>query len=371
MEEINVAIIGAGVVGLAIAAAIGEEGVFIFERNSSFGLETSSHNSGVIHAGIYYPEGSLKAKLCVRGRKLLYEFCRHNNIAYRKIGKIITAIDESEIPALKALLRKAEKNGVDDAVMVSEQEIRLLEPNVNGIAGIFSPSTGIIDAYSFMRYLLFMARNLGVSIVFHCEVIGIESAGNGYKIYIREGKNVSCIFSRVVINCAGLGAEKIAQFSGIDTKSAGYKTYLLKGDYFGITPSKWGKVRKLIYPVPKEHGLGIHNCISFDGREMLGPDEYYVDGIDYKTDETKRDYFYRFVSRFFPFLSPEDLTPEFSGIRPVLVGPEREELIVPNDFIITREDNKGLPGLINLIGIESPGLTASLAIGEYVKDMMF
>lgn len=370
METAKAVVIGSGVVGLAVAATIGKEGVFILEKNSSFGLETSSRNSGVVHAGIYYQEGSLKARLCVEGRKLLYDFCEQNNITYRKIGKIIAAVEEAEIPVLEGLFRRAKRNDVDDAVMVLGRELRMLEPNANGIAGIFSPSTGIVDAYSYMKCLLAMAKSSGAEFVFRCEVIGIEQAGSGFKVYVKEGGHISCIFSRVVINCAGLNAEKIAQLAGIDTEKAGYKTYLLKGDYFSIAPRKWGRVKRLVYPVPKKHGLGIHNCVFFDGREALGPDEYYVDSVDYVTDETKRDAFYSVASKYLPFLEPCDLTPEFSGIRPVRVGPSERSFLAPNDFVIVREDARGMPGLINLIGIESPGLTSSLAIGKYVRELM-
>ena len=366
LEEIRVAIIGAGVVGLSIAAELGQEGVFVFEKNRSFGLETSSRNSEVVHAGIYYLGGSLKAQLCIEGRNLLYEFCERHGVRYRKCGKVIIAVSEDEIAKLEILYERAKGNGVQDVSLISRREIKKLEPNVKGIAGLYSPSTGILDTYSFMKALYNKAKGSGVAFVFDCEIVGIEKANLKYIVYIREGKKTSSFTATALINSAGLNAKRVAQLAGIDTIQAGYETCLLKGDYFSISAKKWGLVKRLIYPVPGIIGVGIHNCIAIDGRERLGPSEYYVDDIDYRVNEDDRGRFYNFSKRFFPFLEPDDLEPESSGIRPVLQGPGGTAF---KDFIVVHEGKRGFPGLINLIGIESPGFTSSIAIGRYVREL--
>ncbi len=363
--KIDLTIIGAGVVGLAIASEVAGEGVFVLEKNHSFGLETSSRHSEVVHGGIYYPENSLKAKLCIEGNALLYEFCEKHGVGYKKLGKIVSAIEKNEIEALEMLYEQAKKNGVDGIRLISENELKRLEPNVAGIAGMLSPPTGIADSYSFMKALYNKATNRGAQCIFNCEIIGITKLRSNYQVTIKEPGGISSFLTPLIINCAGLNAEKVAALAGINTAKAGYQTHLLKGDYFSIPPKKWGRVKKLIYPVPKKVGVGIHICIAVDGRERFGPDEYYVEEINYQVDENKRELFYNFAKKYFPFLEMDDLEPESSGIRPIRQS-SRETM---KDFIIAHEADKGLPGLINLIGIESPGFTSSLAIGRYVKKL--
>lgn len=366
--EIDIAIIGAGVVGLAIAAELSERhsGVFVFERNAAYGSETSSRNSEVIHAGIYYPQGSLKAKLCVEGRRLLYESCAKHRIPHRKLGKIIVATSEEEVGQLEAIREKAQKNGVDDLRPLSRAELKTLEPNIEAKAGLLSPSTGIISAHSLMDFFHKKARESGADFIFGAMVIGLEPKGSGYTVRIRDSEGISEFTARVVINAAGLDSDKVAGFAGVDITKAGYRLHYCKGNYASLSPKWRGYVSRLIYPPPEHAGLGVHLTLGLDGRMRLGPNTRYVDAIDYKVDESVEDVFYRSAKKFLPFLEPKDVRPDFAGIRPKLQGPTDDF----RDFVITHEEKRGLPCLINLVGIESPGLTASPAIGRMVAEMV-
>lgn len=368
LAEIDVAIIGAGVIGLATAREIAQEkkGVFVFEKNRTFGLETSSRNSEVIHAGIYYPEDSLKAKLCVEGKSLLYKLCDKHNIAYKKTGKIIVAEDENEISWLEELCEQGRKNGVDDLVLLSRTELKKLEPNIEARAGLLSPSSGIFDSHNLLKFLYSQAREKGAEFVFGTEVIGIERAGAKYKVQIKDRDGISAFVAHVVVNCAGLNSDRIAQLAGLDIAKAGYKLHYCKGEYFSLDSKYRNLVSRLIYPVPEQVGHGIHWRQGLDGRVLLGPSAHYVEAIDYAVDETYKQYFYNSAKRFLPFVELEDLAPESAGIRPKLQGPDEAF----RDFVIAREEKAGFPGLINLIGIESPGLTAFPAIARYVGRMV-
>jgi L-2-hydroxyglutarate oxidase LhgO len=368
LAEIDVAIIGAGVIGLATAREIaqGKKEVFVFEKNRTFGLETSSRNSEVIHAGIYYPEDSLKAKLCVEGKSLLYKLCDRHNIAYKKLGKIIVAASKNETTQLEKLYEQGRKNGVDDLVLLSRTELKKLEPNIEARAGLLSPSSGIFDSYTLLKFLYSQAREKGVEFVFDTEVIGIEKAGAKYKVQIKDRDGISDFVAHVVLNCAGLNSDRIAQLAGIDIAKAGYKLHYCKGEYFSLDSKYKNLVSRLIYPTPEQVGHGIHFKQGLDGRVLLGPSAHYVETIDYAVDETQEETFYNSAKRFLPLVELEDLAPESSGIRPKLQGPGEAF----RDFVIAHEDKAGFPGLINLIGIESPGLTASLAIARYVGRMM-
>jgi len=368
LVEIDVAIIGAGVIGLATAREIAQEkkGVFVFEKNRTFGLETSSRNSEVIHAGIYYPEDSLKAKLCVEGKSLLYKLCDKHNISYKKTGKIIVAADENEISWLEELYEQGRKNGVDDLVLLSRTELKKLEPNIEARAGLLSPSSGILDSYTLLKFLYSQAREKGARFVFDTEVIGIERAGAKYKVQIKDRDGISAFVAHVVVNCAGLNSDKIAQLAGIDIAKAGYKLHYCKGEYFSLSSKYRNLVVRLIYPVPEQAGHGIHVTVGLDGRVRLGPNARYVEAIDYEVDGTQKEAFYNSVKRFLPHIELEDLDPESAGIRPKLQGPDEAF----RDFVIAREEKASLPSLINLIGIESPGLTASPAIARYVGRMV-
>ena len=368
LAEIDVAIIGAGVIGLATAREIAQEKkeVFVFEKNRTFGLETSSRNSEVIHAGIYYPEDSLKAKLCVEGKSLLYELCDRHDIAYKKLGKIIVAASENETAQLEKLYEQGRKNGVEDLMLLSQTELKKLEPNVEARAGLLSPSSGILDSYTLLKFLYSQAREKGAEFVFNTEVIGIERAGAKYKVQIKDRDGISAFVAHVIVNCAGLNSDKIAQLAGIDIAKAGYKLHYCKGEYFSLSSKYRNLVSRLIYPVPEQVGHGIHLRQGLDGRVLLGPSAHYVEAIDYAVDETQKQAFYNSTKRFLPLVELEDLAPESAGIRPKLQGPGETF----RDFVIAHEEKASFPGLINLIGIESPGLTASLAIARYVGRMV-
>jgi L-2-hydroxyglutarate oxidase LhgO len=366
--EIDVVVIGAGMVGLATAREIAQESkdVFVFEKNRTFGLETSSRNSEVIHAGIYYPEDSLKAKLCVEGKSQLYRFCEKHNIAYKRTGKIVVAEDEGEISWLKGLYEQGKKNGVDDLVLLSRAEVRKLEPNVEARAGLLSPSSGILDSHALLKCLHSQARERGAEFVFGTEVMGIERAGAKYRVKIKDRDGISAFVAHIVVNCAGLNSDRIAELAGIDIAKAGYKLHYCKGEYFSLSSRYRNIVSRLIYPVPEQAGHGIHLKAGLDARVLLGPSADYVQEIDYSVDETHREAFYSSAKRFLPTLDLEDLAPESAGIRPKLQGLGEDF----RDFVIVNEEKAGLPGLIDLIGIESPGLTASLAIAQYVGKIV-
>lgn len=368
LAEVDVAIIGAGVVGLATACQIAHTGkqVFVLEKNRTFGLETSSRNSEVIHAGIYYPEDSLKAKLCIEGKSLLYQLCERHNIAHRKCGKIIVASDEDEIDWLEKLYAQGKRNGVDDLVLLTRTEIRELEPNVEARVGLLSPSSGIVDSHNLLKLLYSQGRDQGAEFVFGTEVIGIECTSSKYKVQIKDRDGMSTFVARTLINCAGLNSDKIAQIAGIDVDKAGYKLHYCKGEYFSLNSRYKNLVSRLIYPAPEQAGHGIHWRQALDGRVLLGPSAYYVKTIDYGVDERHKQYFCDSAKRFLPFVQLDDLAPESAGIRPKLQGPGDAF----RDFVIQHEEKAGFPGLINLIGIESPGLTAALAIGRYVTKIM-
>jgi L-2-hydroxyglutarate oxidase LhgO len=367
LTEIGVAVIGAGVIGLATARELaqGKKGIFVFEKNRTFGLETSSRNSEVIHAGLYYPEDSLKAKLCVEGKNLLYKLCNEHSIAYKKSGKIIVATDESEIGWLEELYEQGRKNDVDDLALLSGTEVKRLEPNVEARVGLLSPSSGVFDSHSLLEFLYSQARENGAEFVFGTDVIGIERAGTRYKVEIKDRDGISAFVAHIVVNCAGLNSDKIAQSAGIDIAKSSYKLHYCKGEYFSLDSKYRNLVSRLIYPVPEQAGHGIHWRQAVDGRVLLGPSAHYVEAIDYSVDETYKQYFYNSAKRYLPFIELEDLAPESAGIRAKLQGPGDAF----RDFVITHEEKAGFPGLINLIGIESPGLTAAPAIARYVARM--
>ena len=368
LAEVDVAIIGAGVIGLATASEIaqGKKEVFVFDKNRTFGLETSSRNSEVIHAGIYYPEDSLKARLCVEGKNLLYNLCNKHNITYKECGKIIVATDESEISWLEGLYEQGRKNGVDDLVLLSRTEVKKLEPNVEARAGLLSPSSGIFDSHNLLKFLYNQARGKGAEFVFGTEVIGIERAGAKYKVQIKDRDGISAFVAHTIVNCAGLNSDKIAQLAGIDIAKSGYRLHYCRGEYFSLDSKYRNLVSRLIYPVPEQAGHGIHWRQTLDGRVLLGPSADYVGAIDYSVDETHKQYFYDSAKRFLSLVELEDLAPESAGIRPKLQGPGEDF----RDFVIAHEEKAGFPGLINLIGIESPGLTAALAIARYLGKIV-
>lgn len=368
MEKFKITVIGAGVIGLAVARELSKssESIVLLEKNSSFGEETSSRNSEVIHAGIYYPKDSLKAVTCLRGKHLLYEYCNKYKIDHQRTGKLIVAVNNEEIKDLEALLETAKANGLEDLRILSKDDIKKIEPNIKAEAAIDSPSTGIIDTHSFMKSLSLEAKDQSVEVVYDSEVVAIEKSSPGFRVTVSHPQEGNfCFLSDVVINCAGLYSDEIARMVGI--KDPNYKLYYCKGDYFRVHNNKGKFIRQLIYPVPvtKGAGLGIHATLDLAGGLRLGPDDEYVDLVDYDIDQKKNISFYESVKNFLPFLELEDLGADTCGIRPKLSGSDQPF----RDFIINDESDRGLQGFINLIGIESPGLTASLAIAEKVSKI--
>jgi len=365
--EVDVIVIGAGVVGLAIAAEISQfnKNVFVFEKNRTFGLETSSHNSEVIHAGMYYPKDSFKAKFCVGGNALLYEICRKFNINHKKLGKLIVAADDVESKEVERLYHQGLNNGVDGLQILNRDDTKRLEPYVQAVAALLSPSTGVIDSYNLLHCFFGRAKENGAEFVFNTEVIGIERKSGSYRVGIRDDEGISSVTAKVVINAAGLFSDRIAQSAGIDLVKARYQMHYCKGQYFNLKPKKGLLVHRLVYPVPEQSGVGIHITLSIDGSVRLGPDTKYVDKIDYTVNENDKTDFYRAAHRYLPSIEPADLSPDFAGVRPKLQGLGEGF----RDYVIRDETDKGLPGLINLIGIESPGLTASPAIAKYVAGL--
>lgn len=369
-ERADVTIVGAGVIGLAVAAQVAKRSrqVYVLERNQSFGLETSSRHSGVIHAGIYYPKDSLKAKLCVEGNRSLYELCRRYDIGHQRLGKLIVATEDEEVEELEAWLERGRGNDAEGLKLLSRRELKELEPNVAGVAAVLSPSSGIIDSHALMQYFVAKAGEGGAQIAYQARVVGIEKAADGYQVAVEDSGGQSSFVTRVLINAAGLYSDKIAEMAGIDIDKAGYRLHYGKGDYFSLRKRQDTRVSRLIYPVPPSDiaGVGIHITLDLEGRVRLGPDIEYVDSLDYTIDLRQQKLFYDSVRRLLPAIAYDDLAPEMAGIRPKLQEPGGEI----RDFVIRDEADRGLPAFIDLIGIESPGLTAAPAIAEYVAGLV-
>ncbi len=361
--DAEITIVGGGVIGLAIAAQVSSNcrEVYVLEKNERCGMGVSSRNSEVIHAGIYYPQGTLKAILCVEGRELLYGLCAQNNIPHKKTGKIIIAVKDDELAELETLHQTALGNSIPSVRMLTKEQVQRMEPNVRAVGGLHSPETGILNAHALMDYYAHTAQTNGAQISCGTEVTGIEPMAGGYLVKTTNQRGESFEFTTGrVINSAGLCSDTVAAMSGAE-----YKLHYCKGDYFGIADSRRGLVNHLIYPVPEKNhvGLGVHLTLGLDGHMKLGPDTKYIDRVeDFRIDAGKSERFYAGASKFLPFLTPADVTPEMAGIRPKLQGPDDNF----KDFVI-REDR---PGFINLVGMESPGLTASPAIAKYVERML-
>lgn len=367
-DKVDIVIVGAGVIGLAIAAELSilneNAMIALVEKHDSFGQETSSRNSEIIHAGIYYPTGSLKAQLCVEGKELLYSFCNRYSIPHRKTGKLIVANNPEEQDSLETLYRQALANGVSDLEELSEQQIARLEPHIKARWALLSPSTGIIDSHALMNRLEQIALQNGVLIAYCHSLDAIEPVSGGYRLQLTNPDfSTDEIETSCLINCAGLYADQVAALAGINIDQEGYRIKPCKGEYFSLPPAKAALVDHLIYPPPLAEltGLGIHLTKTLDNRLRLGPNTVYTDSLeDYSVDAANAAEFHKSVETFLPFVREEDLEPEMAGIRPKLSGPGEPF----RDFVIREESERGLPGLINLIGIESPGLTCCLSIAR-------
>ena len=377
MSDFDVTVVGAGVVGLAVAARLAEQGrrVAVIERRAAIGCETSSRNSGVIHAGLYYPAGSLMARMCVEGRRLLYDYCDRRGVPHRRIEKLVVATSADDEPHLEALAAHALANGVDDARLVDGATVARLEPQVRARTALYSPSTGIIDQHAFMAALRRDAEQHGASLALHTDVVAIDRAPGGYRLATRDAAGERFeISTAAVVNSAGLRADRVCALAGLDPDAAGYRLHYWRGDYFSLPAATAKRVARLIYPVkrPGSAGLGIHLTIDLGDRARLGPDATYLpgiadpDAIDYRVDAERRMAFFEAAVRYLPFLSPGDLEPDFAGVRPKLSGPGQPQ----RDFVIAEESARGLERFVNLVGIESPGLTASLAIAREVERLL-
>jgi L-2-hydroxyglutarate oxidase LhgO len=370
MEQTDISIIGAGVVGLAVAQAISKKykNVLLIEKHSSFGQETSSRSSEVIHASIYYPKESLKGKLCLEGNEMMYDICKKNSIPHLNSGKLIVAVNDQEAGRLPALLETAKNNGAKGVRIISGEEVSQLEPNVFAKAAILCPTSGYVDSHRLMQYFEAAAINQGTTVVYNLEVIDIVKVNGSYKVRVLDKNFDSYTFnSKILINCAGLESGHISELAGIDIDKFNYRINYHKGIYFRAIHQLEKFPKMLIYPVPKVSGrVGIHTTPDMGGGMRLGPEFFYSDTVDYSVDETYHQYFYDFARRFLPFLKIEDLQPEGAGIMASVQKPGEPMA----DFVIRHEADKDLKGFINLVGIESPGLTASPAIGKYVNDII-
>lgn len=364
-DVLDCIVIGGGVIGIAIGRALALAGrkVVILEAETELAMHTSSRNSEVIHAGIYYPENSLKAKLCVRGRTMLYEYCRDRDVPHKRIGKIIVACDGDDRRLLENYAASAVANGVDDLVRLDGGEIRRLEPAVSCVAGLLSPSTGIVDSHAFISALRADLESADGVILCRSRVNTISPYSGGMKVAIRDNGKPLEVRCRVLVNAAGLWANSLALSAGSGTDLVP-PLYLAKAHYFVLQgPPPFGR---LIYPVASSGGLGIHVTLDQSGSVRFGPDVSWVDDIDYSFDESRLKSFIPAIRRYYPDLNPVQLVPGYTGIRPKLSAAGQPMA----DFVIQDERVHGMPGLVNLFGIESPGLTASLAIADTVSKLV-
>jgi len=367
--DVDVVVVGGGVVGLAAAAALAAAGrsLILVERNPALAQEVSARNSEVVHAGIYYPEGSLKAAFCVAGRRALTERCERLGIPYRNLGKLIVACDDAELAKLEVLHARAHANGVPEVTWIDAREVRRREPSVEARAALFSPSTGIVDAHALCLSFAAEAEKHGAHLVMRTEVLEIERVNDGYRLAARaaDGER-SVLTAQAVVNAAGLASDRVAELAGFDVDARGLRLHPCKGDYFSLAPGAPLRVAGLVYPVPRGAGLGVHATPDLGGRIRFGPDAEYVTQLDYAVDPAKAEAFAAAVRRYLPALQAEWLQPDFAGIRPRLAAPGEAF----RDFEVAEESAAGMPGFVNLIGIESPGLTAAPAIAARVVELL-
>ena len=357
VERCDVVVIGAGVVGLAAARALAKAGreVLVLERHDVIGAETSSRNSEVIHAGIYYPTGSVKAAMCVRGKALLYAHCAAFDVPHRRLGKIIVATSEGELEALRGYQRQARRNGAGDLPWLTRRDVLALEPEVDAVAGVYSASTGIIDSHAFMRSLAADLEAAGGVVALRAAVDGLAPAPGGLRVRCGDFD----LDARAVVNAGGLGAPALAAQLG-----GRWRGHFAKGHYYAL--SGRSPFTHLVYPVAQPGGLGVHVTLDMGGQAKFGPDVIWQEDDDYRFDTANFPAFVAAIQRYYPALDEAKLRPGYTGIRPKL-GPAEAGAA---DFVIEGPAEHGTPGLVNLLGIESPGLTASLALAERVARIL-
>ena len=364
MDEIDCVVIGAGVVGLAVARALALQGreVMVLEAASAIGTGTSSRNSEVIHAGIYYSHGSLKARLCVQGKSMLYAYCAERGIGHNRCGKLLVATQAAQVAQLQGIINKAAANGVPDLVLLNREQARAMEPQLECIAAVHSPSTGIVDSHALMLALQGDLENAGGMVALNSSLGQAECGPDAITLVANDG---TMLRARTVVNAAGLQAPALAgRFQGLAQKHVP-TSYFAKGNYFTLAGRS--PFNRLIYPVPEAAGLGVHLTLDLGGQAKFGPDVEWVDSPDdLLVDSARGDAFYAEVRKYWPALPDGALQPGYAGIRPKLQAPGAPA----HDFVIQGPEDHGVAGLVNLFGIESPGLTSSLAIGKRVAQIL-
>jgi L-2-hydroxyglutarate oxidase LhgO len=362
VEQVDAVVVGAGVIGLAVARRLARAGhqVVVLEAAGAIGTGTSSRNSEVIHAGMYYPTGSLRGRLCVTGRHALYDYCGSRKIPHRRLGKLIVATESPHLPRLEAIARQGEINGVEDLAWLTPAQVHELEPAVHCVGALLSPATGIIDSHALMLALRGEAEDHGAALAFHAPAQGGRITADGFELRVggAEPMGLGC---RWLVNSAGLGAQALAgRLDGLAAATIP-PLVLAKGSYFALSGIK-PPFRRLVYPIPPEGGLGVHVTLDLAGQVRFGPDIEWTDRIDYTVDPARADGFYSVVRRYWPGLPDGALAPAYAGVRPKLSGPGQPVA----DFAIQGPAEHGVPGLVALYGLESPGLTACLAIADEV-----
>ena len=360
MEKLDAVVVGAGVVGLAVARALAQSGheVVILEAEDAIGTHTSSRNSEVIHAGIYYPKGSLKARSCVAGKELLYEYCVAHGVPHRRSGKLIVATDAAQEAELLSIQKKAHANGVTDVVWMTRAQVLALEPELSCVAGLYSPSTGIIDSHALMLAYLGDAEQHGAMLALKSNLLGAQLTPDGFVVH-SDQIDVAC---RILVNSAGLKAPSVARSIEGFPREFIPREFYAKGNYYSLT--RKAPFSRLVYPVPEPGGLGVHVTLDLAGQARFGPDVEWVERIDYQVDPRRSERFYAAIRRYWPGLPDGALAPGYAGIRPKTAGPGEPA----PDFVVQGPAAHGTPGLVHLFGIESPGLTASLALAGLVLD---
>ncbi len=364
-DSVECVVVGGGIIGLAVARALARAGreVLLLEKERWIGQDTSSRSSEVIHAGLYYPQGSLKARFCVEGRKALYAYCAERDVPHQRVGKLVVACNDDEIAILRKVVAHAETAGVDDLIWLDGKAAQAMEPALRCVAAFHSPSTGIVDSHALMQAYETDAEQAGATVVLRAPVLAGQVMGGGFTVDVggAEPMQLAC---KLLINSAGLYAPSLARrIAGIPAQAIP-PDYYCRGVYFtlaGKTPFK-----RLVYPVPEHAGLGVHLTLDMAGAARFGPDTEWIDGIDYTVDPRRGDKFYAAIRHYWPDLPNDSLMPGYAGVRPKISGPKEPGA----DFMIAGPETHGVPGLVNLFGIESPGITASLAIADHVASLL-